>query len=202
MYKPFEAIQADYSHLIYSIAAEHGVTRVCEIGAGANPSMSRAFIELHSLDYVRVDKSDNELALAPAGYKTRRVDLTADGLDSGAFDLVLSRFVAEHIPAPEQFHRNVPGALSAGGRAVHLFSTLYGLPGLSIASFPSSSASRGYCACSRLARRRGRARSSQRDTAGAAGRQKVSGDASPTSDRSSTTTSNTSATRTSIAPRL
>lgn len=129
-YARWDLIGEHYLHMVHAIAAEPRVSRVCEIGAGANPSLSPDFIELHSLDYLIVDVSESELAKAPAGYQTGLADLTAAQFDREAFDLVVSRFVVEHIAAPVSFHRNIIHALVRGGRCVHLFSTLYGLPAL------------------------------------------------------------------------
>ena len=45
--------------------------------------------------------------------------------ERGAFDVVASRWAAEHMPDGHAFHRQVFETLKPGGAAVHLFPTLY-----------------------------------------------------------------------------
>ena len=86
------------------------------------------------LAYVGLDNSPEMLDEAPAGYRLLRADI----LDSatigqvvaahGPFDLVLSRWTAEHVHDGRRFHQQVFGMLASGGVAIHLFPTLYSLP--------------------------------------------------------------------------
>src|SRR6266850_1459568 len=46
----------------------------------------------------------------------------------GEYDLVYSRFLAEHVPSGLHFHRNVLNLLREGGYAFHSFPTLYTTP--------------------------------------------------------------------------
>jgi 2-polyprenyl-3-methyl-5-hydroxy-6-metoxy-1,4-benzoquinol methylase len=126
-YKGWFAIWTDYPDTVARLAADPGVVAVCDLGGGARPLLAREFIAEHGLRYEIVDVSADELAKAPAGYKT----IQADALDPkltrrcGPYDLVTSGFVAEHVPDPVRFHANVRSILKPGGLAVHAFPTLY-----------------------------------------------------------------------------
>lgn len=103
--------------------------RVCELGGGANPALSLEFVAEQRLEYLVVDVSQEELAKAPAGYATLVGNAASPAFDPpGAYDLVFSISVAEHIRRPELFHRNVLRLLVPGGSAFHFFSTLYAFP--------------------------------------------------------------------------
>lgn len=114
---------------IRRLIEETGARRVCEVGGGANPAVGLDYIEREGLSYVLLDISESELAKAADGYTKVVADICADPLDlQGRFDLVISRMVAEHLPDPVRFHRNVRSLLVANGRAFHYFPTLYAFP--------------------------------------------------------------------------
>jgi hypothetical protein len=108
-----------------------GARRFCDIGGGANPIVSLRKVAELSLDYVVLDAAEGELDKTPAGYST----VAADVLDEhaigrlleqcGRFDVVTSRWAAEHMHDGGAFHRRVFEMLEPGGAAVHLFPTLY-----------------------------------------------------------------------------
>ncbi len=110
-----------------------GARRFCDVGGGANPIVSERKITRLGLDYVLLDDSAEELAKAPSGYRTFRASIL-DGprvrqlVEEGPFDVVTSRWTAEHMPDGEAFHRQVFAMLTPGGAAVHLFPTLYSPP--------------------------------------------------------------------------
>lgn len=116
--------------LVEGIINEHDVRVVGDFGGGANPILTLDQIGRLGLRYLVVDASAAELAKAPAGYETHALDLTrADrGVAGERFDLVISRFVAEHIEDPVAFHCAVWNALRPGGLAAHFFPTLPALP--------------------------------------------------------------------------
>ncbi len=98
-------------------------------GGGANPALPIDFVREHQLDYTIVDISQAELDKAPAGYRKVRADIADPHHDiEGTFDLVFSMWCAEHVRSGETFHRNVYRLLADGGRALHLFPTLFAPP--------------------------------------------------------------------------
>lgn len=122
-------VPSDVVARVEGLIARTGARRVCELGAGANPALSLEFVREHQLEFVITDVSSDELSKAPAGYESRVVDLNARHAEvPQGFELAFSREVVEHIREPEVFHRNVFSMLAPGGRAMHHFPTLYGLP--------------------------------------------------------------------------
>ena len=123
-------LTADVGHpfapLVVRLVEQHGIRSVCDFGGGANPVLALEDIARLGLRYLVVDASAEELAKAPPGYTTATMDVTAApaALDGECFDLVLSRFVAEHVADPAAFHRTVRDALRPGGFAAHFFPTL------------------------------------------------------------------------------
>ena len=100
--------------------------RVVEIGGGANPSVPLATVaELGISEYSVLDISEAELSKAPAGYKKVVADICADQPIAGGYDFVFSRFLAEHVPNAQTFHRNIYGMLNPGGMAFHFFPTMF-----------------------------------------------------------------------------
>jgi SAM-dependent methyltransferase len=116
-----------FSQAVETLASTEGVRRLCEIGGGANPIMSLAVAESAGVvDYVITDLSEEELAKAPEGYQKAVLDVTRGRPeDLGAFDLIVSHTVAEHVNDAAGFHRTVFDMLAPGGRAIHFFPTLY-----------------------------------------------------------------------------
>ena len=108
-----------------------GATRFCDIGGGANPIVPIERVEAAGLEYAVADSSADELDKAPAGYRLAELDIadraavTAFAAERGRFDVVLSKWTAEHLPDGAAFHSHVFELLEPGGTAVHLFPTLY-----------------------------------------------------------------------------
>jgi 2-polyprenyl-3-methyl-5-hydroxy-6-metoxy-1,4-benzoquinol methylase len=118
-----------WATLVEKVVEQTRPRRVCELGGGAHPALSQEFVAEQRLEYLVVDVSDEELAKAPAGYAKFMADAASPTFDPpGAYDLVFSISVAEHISRPDLFHRNVLRLLVPGGSAFHFFSTLYALP--------------------------------------------------------------------------
>jgi SAM-dependent methyltransferase len=133
---PFQA-------LVKGIIERTSPRSIGDLGGGANPILSPEFIAEHGLDYTVFDVSDEELGKAPAEYAKVVADLS-----SGEFrpprplDLVLSRWLVEHIADPQRFHRTVFDSLVEGGRAVHAFPTLYAIPFLANLLLPEAASAR------------------------------------------------------------
>ena len=118
---------------------------VLEIGSGANPTLSPVEVERRGLRYTTNDRDATELAKAGPAYETLLLDMAAAGrpeLPRGAFDLVFSRMVNEHVADGERYYRNILDVLRPGGVTAHCFSTLYALPFLVNRLVPEGLASR------------------------------------------------------------
>lgn len=118
---------------VQEIAASAGVHRICEIGGGANPFLPPDFVAQHNLEYTVVDISAGELAKAPAIYKKIQADIAAPSAEVAArlgtgYDFVFSQWCAEHVSSGETMHRNIYRMLAEGGRALHIFPTLFSPP--------------------------------------------------------------------------
>jgi SAM-dependent methyltransferase len=123
--------QADeqFRRTLLELAESVAGGRVCEIGGGANPALPIELVERLNLEYTIVDVSADELDKAPSQYQKVCADISRPGHNvHGPFDLIFSFWCAEHVANGEAFHRGVYHLLSDGGRALHLFPTLYALP--------------------------------------------------------------------------
>lgn len=123
------AIPTSFKEWLNAALERSDVRRVCELGAGRRPLVPIERLQRREIDYIIVDVDPRQLARVPEGYRTELVDISSPMCDSlGRFDLILSRYVLEHVVRPEAFHAGVCRQLAAGGRALHLFSTLYSPP--------------------------------------------------------------------------
>lgn len=108
-----------------------GPKRICDLGGGANPVAAVTDIRRLGAEYVVVDASQGELAKTPPEYETSAMDIDDRGAverlvaERGPFDLVVSRWTAEHVPRGKLFHQHVHLLLRPRGIALHLFPTLY-----------------------------------------------------------------------------
>lgn len=108
-----------------------GAKRICDVGGGANPVATVADIEDLGLEYAVLDASCDELAKAPSEFDTAVLDIddrvaVERLVDHRApFDLVVTRWTAEHVPRGRHFHQQIRRLLRPGGTAIHLFPTLY-----------------------------------------------------------------------------
>lgn len=149
--RPFSLGPGEFAHLDFARRLRDRLAgldggMVCELGAGANPSLEIEFLDEHRLECLVVDISETELAKAPPGYSTLVADVnlagfTADG-HGGAYDVVFSRALAEHVTDARQFHDNVRGLLKPGGIAMHFFPTLWWPPFLVNRVLPEAVAER------------------------------------------------------------
>lgn len=129
----------------------NGARSVLEIGAGANPTLSPAYVRARRLRYTTNDVSQEELAKAGPSYETLCLDMaTADvaALPRERFDFVFSRMVSEHVADGERLHRNIFTVLAPGGISAHCFPTLYALPFLANRLLPEAVARRALDAVS------------------------------------------------------
>lgn len=102
---------------------------ILELGAGRWPSFALREMPSSIRSYTINDISPDELALLPEGYEKACFDVSGDARNfSDTYDVVFSRFLAEHVPDGVAMHRNVYQVLKPGGVAFHLIPTLYALP--------------------------------------------------------------------------
>jgi SAM-dependent methyltransferase len=104
---------------------------VLEIGAGAHPTLSVDRVRALGVRYTTNDISQEELDKADPAYVRLCYDLSGAEPPArlrGAFDLVFSRMVNEHVKDGERYYRNIATILRPGGVTTHWFSTLYALP--------------------------------------------------------------------------
>jgi SAM-dependent methyltransferase len=131
-YALYKEAEGRFRHEIDVLLAD-GAKRICDVGGGARPILKLGRIEQHELDYVVLDESQTQLDKSP-GYirahgsiidRARVGELAAT---HGPFDAIITRWTAEHIPDGRAFHESVFQLLRPGGRALHLFPTLYSVP--------------------------------------------------------------------------
>jgi len=112
---------------VLELIAEYGHHDICDIGGGRTPLLWPKEVADLGVEYTLIDVSADELELAPEGHHTLCMDVTAplDPANRERFDLIFSKFVAEHVPDGPAMHRNIFEMLRPGGHAFHLFPTLY-----------------------------------------------------------------------------
>ena len=142
-YGRYDGAYGDFRRTLHRLSGEEEVGRVLDVGGGANPAFDRETIDRYGLDYVLLDIDESELDKAPPDYIKVCADITSRDLPlEPGFDLVFSSWVAEHVEDPGAFHSSVLRLLAPGGRAVHLFPTLYALPFLVNRLVPERAAAR------------------------------------------------------------
>lgn len=121
----------NYERLALALAFQLGHGRMLEIGGGRDPTFAN-LTPMVGLDLVVNDIDAGELALLPPDARTACFDIAGDlgGRQEllGAFELVTSRMVFEHVADVEAAWRNTHALLKPGGVAIAFFPTLYGWP--------------------------------------------------------------------------
>jgi SAM-dependent methyltransferase len=128
-YKSAEEVCRGYCELLAEMARRNDVTAVAELGGGANPILGDAQLWWFVPDRVVFDIAADELSKADCNVEKRVADLCSPISDeNGAYDMVFSRTLCEHLPDPRTFHENCFHLLRHGGVAVHIFPTLFAMP--------------------------------------------------------------------------
>lgn len=118
-----------YDDELKAIVAAHANADILELGAGRRPSFTLEEMPSTVHSYTVNDISAEELALLPPGYRDACFDVSGDAANfKDSYDVVFSRFLAEHVPDGRAMHRNVHQVLRDGGVSFHLIPTLYCLP--------------------------------------------------------------------------
>lgn len=127
--KSWETGMMRYGDELKAIVADTADADILELGAGRYPSFRLAEMPSTIHSYTVNDISADELALLPEGYEKACFDVSGDAANfRDNYDVVFSRFLAEHVPDGEAMHRNVHQVLRPGGVAFHLIPTLYAMP--------------------------------------------------------------------------
>lgn len=127
--KSWETGMLGYGDVLKGVVASFPHADVLELGAGRRPSFTLDEMPSSIQSYTVNDISPEELALLPQGYDDACFDVSGDASNfSDHYDVVFSRFLAEHVSDGEAMHRNVHQVLRDGGVAFHLIPTLYAVP--------------------------------------------------------------------------
>ena len=109
-------------------------TRIADIGGGANPLLTRDFVERRAVRYTVIDISQAELDKAPNYCRKVRADLSGpkesllEAVGGERFDFVFSVMLFEHIMNPAVAHGSIAAIMAPGGVAIHLYASPYNLP--------------------------------------------------------------------------
>jgi SAM-dependent methyltransferase len=118
-----------YDDTLRSLVEHYPDADILELGGGRRPSFPLADMPSNLKSYTVNDISEAELSLVPDGYDKACFDVAGDASGfEGRYDVVFSRFLAEHVKDGGAMHRNVHKVLKPGGVAFHLIPTLYALP--------------------------------------------------------------------------
>jgi SAM-dependent methyltransferase len=119
----------NFGRVVRGLCEAYDNPDLLEIGGGAKPLFRPGSWPDNVASYTINDISQEELDKAPAEYNKACFDICdpVEGLE-GRFDVIFSKFVAEHVKDGRKMHSNVYRMLRPGGVAFHLFPTLYALP--------------------------------------------------------------------------
>ena len=125
----WESAMLGYGDELKALVAAYPAAKVLELGAGRYPSFRLAEMPNTIDSYTLNDISEDELSRLPEGYEKACFDVSGDAANfTDSYDVVFSRFLAEHVPDGVAMHRNVYRVLKSGGVAFHLIPTLYAFP--------------------------------------------------------------------------
>lgn len=127
--KAWDTAMLRFGDELNQIVDRYANADLLELGAGRRPSFAFSDLPGNIETYTVNDVCEDELALLPQGYAKACFDVSGDASAfADTYDVVFSRFLAEHVPDGEAMHRNVYDVLREGGTAFHLIPTLYALP--------------------------------------------------------------------------
>jgi len=127
--KHWQASRSEYFPRLLDLISQYKKADIIELGAGRRPSFQLSQMPSTVSTYTVNDISQEELSCAPDGYHTACFDVSGDATKfSGRFDVVFSRFLAEHVSDGRALHKNAFNILKPGGVAFHLIPTLFASP--------------------------------------------------------------------------
>ncbi len=133
-YVPFaDWAYTNYISVVSGLIEAGGFRSVMEVGGGRAPSLKQDMIERLDVRYTSNDISERELSLAPPWVSRACFDIQTDDDRAlvgheGAYDLIFSRMVMEHVPSYRNAYRNISKLLSPTGVAIAFHPTLYAAP--------------------------------------------------------------------------
>ncbi len=120
---------SNYIPIIEDIVLSNNLHKILEIGGGANPVLSKKFVQQTKIEYTVNDIEATELAKMKTPFPTDLTNFaTADFEMKNTYDFIFSKMVMEHVEEAALFHRNIFQALRPGGYAFHFFPCLGTLP--------------------------------------------------------------------------
>jgi len=118
-----------YERRLVSLINSYDRPDVLELGGGGRPMWDLADAPANMNSYTVNDFDQRELDKISDGYSKACFDVCGDAsVFAGRYDIVFSRFLAEHLPDGMAMHRNVFEVLKPGGVAIHLIPKLYASP--------------------------------------------------------------------------
>ncbi len=126
--KNIESSWTDFDDTIINLLNRCIDGNVLEIGAGANPYLSKDLVDRYKITYTIHDIDIDELNKAEGDHFSK---LSGDLSEvKGSYDFVFSKMVLEHIDKPIEFHGEVKRLLNEQGTACHFFATLFNMASL------------------------------------------------------------------------
>jgi hypothetical protein len=133
----------DYEKGLNDLMSSYDQPDVLELGGGRRPMFELKDFPANLGSYTVNDISQTELDELPAGYETACFDVCGDASAfRGRYDIVFSRFLAEHVPDGFAMHKNIWDVLKPGGVSIHLIPTLFASPFVINRLFPERMTSR------------------------------------------------------------
>lgn len=128
-----------YERRLLSLIDDRPQAEILELGGGGRPMWGLSEIPANVAGYTVNDFDPRELDKIDAGYKKACFDVCGDvSAFAGRYDIVFSRFLAEHVPDGRKMHENIWQLLKPGGVAIHLIPTLFASPFLINRFFPEN----------------------------------------------------------------
>lgn len=127
--KSYQTAIDGYPDELRNIVSRYEGGDILELGGGRRPSFTLGDMPVKLNSYTVNDVSEDELALTPPEYRKACFDVSGDASNfESMYDVVFSRFLAEHVRDGYAMHKNIHSVLKDGGVAFHLIPTLWASP--------------------------------------------------------------------------
>ncbi|MDB5482513.1 MAG: hypothetical protein JWO83_3566 [Caulobacteraceae bacterium] len=128
-YKDYRHGLGKFGDYLRYLVSSYPDAELLELGGGRRPSFRLSEMPGNIGSYTVNDLSDAELSFLGPEYRKARFDVAGDvSAFENTYDVIFSRFLAEHVADGQAMHRNVYRLLRPGGVAFHLIPTLYASP--------------------------------------------------------------------------